>query len=256
MDDQPTWSWLNSVNSWRPAAAKHRRNAGFLFNVRSEAVRHQQTTMSEWRNLTWALTRPLQSFSSYVDAIIPASPPWWVLERVAQVSSHRRAVSQLWRSTKSDGWRAELGRRGSSASTHLHSKFLVSLKGSSNHGTCNDGIKCHFKNTDTFMFMWAHTAKKAPIIKVPHIPSLRSSWYKQFLIALKQKCKAGVQFCVYTFQSAHISPFLLPSHSVWCVSGKRSSKLCVGYQAWVKMLCTVILVEWLDSNAYIVWPKC
>lgn len=27
--------------------------------------------------------------------------------------------------------------------------------------------------------------------------------YKEFLIALKQKCKVGVQFCVYTFESAH-----------------------------------------------------
>ena len=41
-------------------------------------------------------------------------------------------------------------------------------------------------------------------IKVPHIPILRSRCYKEFLIALNQKGKAGVQSCVYTFQSAHI----------------------------------------------------
>lgn len=139
---EPTWSWLNSVNSWRPAAAQHRRNAGFLFSVRAEGVRHQPTTMSAWRSLTWALIRPLRGVSVYFDAIIPACPPRRIVERVAQVRSHRRAVSQLWRSTKSDGWRAELGRRGSAASAHLHFEFVVSFKGGSNHGTCNNGIKC------------------------------------------------------------------------------------------------------------------
>lgn len=52
--------------------------------------------------------------------------------------------------------------------------------------------------------------------------------YKEFLIALKQKCKVGVQFCVYTFESAHfLFFFLLPSQCD--ATGKRSSKPCVGY---------------------------
>lgn len=213
------------MNSRRP---KHRRHIGFLNNATAQRCAPRPNANA------WAQESYLgQHVPSAVSLLIwRHDPTWfpsgWILERVAQVCSHRR-VSQLWRSTKVMGGEQRWGWRWGASLFHSHFCFH-SGKVVKQRAVVALNVNRLLKKTDALcfvglgllllfwlvffcyawlkfiLFLWVVRAHQEPggqlVMKVKQIPSLPACWQEE---SVPQECKTAGLVCVYTPQDTHTS---------------------------------------------------